>query len=239
MGSKIRLILDEARSATLNMAIDEWLMDIQIRQRMPPSIRIYFWDKPSISVGYFQDVTTAATGLGCSQERIDVVKRLTGGGTVFHGSDLTFSITLGTSSSLWMADAKTSYLKVNEALRTGLRGIYPDLEFADCRTVPSGRAGTGRICFEKPSCYDLMLGARKVVGASQRRKNGAALYQATVFLEADKKLLTEKILESFKRQWDVCFETQPLSPEELSQARRIERQRYALTEWACPPIVAS
>jgi lipoate-protein ligase A len=166
-----------------------------------------------------------------------VVKRLTGGGFVLHDKDLTLSLSLPGAGELFPSDVKTSYLKVNEALRWGLRKIYPDLDFADCKNVPSGRGDDDRICFENPSCYDLLLKGKKVVGASQRRKDGAILHQATIFLDAEHHTLTKCIQEGFEEKWGVVFEESALEPDELREAEKRELERYGAREWSVPPVV--
>ena len=73
-----------SRSAALNMAIDEALLEIA----SGPSIRFYRWDQPALSFGYFGKFADVANHAGEG----DIVRRWTGGGIVFHGEDLTYSI---------------------------------------------------------------------------------------------------------------------------------------------------
>ena len=114
---KMRLILDMAHSATFNMAADEFLTGQQSRSDQLPTLRIYFWNAPSISIGYFQDVAKTARRFQTGGKKPTVVKRITGGGLVQHGSDLTFSLILKKNNPFLPSDVKMSYLKVNEALR--------------------------------------------------------------------------------------------------------------------------
>lgn len=208
------------------MAIDEFLMNGLAKAEGLPTLRIYSWEAPSYSVGYFQKLDQIY------KKGMTIVRRLTGGGLVFHGKDLTFSFVTRYPTPFFPNDTKASYLKINEALMTGLRKLYPELDFADCKTIPSGRGGKERVCFEQPACYDLMLNGRKVVGASQRRSRGVALHQSTVFLPKDHGSLTEKILEGFREKWKIEFKEIPLSVEELEGAKRIEKERYSSPEWA-------
>ncbi len=227
---KMRLIRDVARAAAPNMAIDEVLLRGQGRHL--PVLRIYSWSSAACSIGYFQDTRKVAAKLGPGKQGMTVVRRITGGGLVVHGSDVTLSLAVPGS---WLpGDVKSSYLKVNEALRTGFQGLWPALDYADCKTVPSGRGQGDRICFEAPTCYDLLLGSRKVVGASQRRVDGAVLHHSAVFLPADAKTVARKIIEGFEKKWGAVFEEIPLTEEELREAGEIERSRYASEEWIIP-----
>ncbi len=235
MPLKVRLILDEAHSATFNMAADEVLMESQRNFQTIPVLRMYFWSVPSISIGYFQNVQEVARRLG-GKGSGGIVRRITGGGLVGHGDDLTFSLILKNNNPFLPTDVKMSYLKVSEALRLGLKDLYPELDYADCKTAPSGRGGGERVCFEQLSCYDLLIGKKKVVGASQRRKDGVILHQSTVFLRDAKEILTEKILKGFRNLWKIDLEPQGFTTKEIERIRKKEKERYGSPEWAAPVI---
>ena len=96
------------RSAALNMAIDEALLEVATI----PSIRFYGWHSPALSFGYFgrfADVGDYAAGR-------DLVRRWTGGGIVFHGDDLTYSIIIPAASEFSSASSKSIYAMIHAAL---------------------------------------------------------------------------------------------------------------------------
>ena len=216
------------------MAIDETLMTSFERANTgDPILRFYTWSRPAITAGYFQNIQELALKFGTRQKVSQVVRRLTGGGMVHHGKDLTFSLTMKVSDPLIGGDVKSSYLKINEALMAGLRELSEELDTADCRTAaPSGRGGGERVCFEKPSCYDVMKRGQKVVGASQRRRNGVLLHQSAIFLEREGGELETFILKGFEKKWGVEFRREPLSAAELQEAEETEKNRYGSREWA-------
>ena len=229
-----RWIPHGVHTASLNMAIDETLMtSLENSDDNLPILRFYSWNRPAITAGYFQDIRKLASKFGTGQNVSQVVRRLTGGGMVLHGKDLTFSLLVKIPDPLVGGDVKASYLKVNEALMLGLGSIFKDLDFADCRTaVPAGRGEGERICFEKPSCYDVMNLGKKVVGASQRRRNGVLLHQSAVFLEHKAEEIEKGILKGFEKKWGVEFRSEPLSAAELRRAEEMEKNRYGSREWA-------
>lgn len=229
-----RLILDAARPAALNMAIDEILMESQRAPDALPALRFYRWSSPAATLGYFQDVARVAKRFHLPEKGIAVVRRPTGGGMVLHDRDLTFSLSMKNPNPFLPADVKASYLKINEALIAGLRELVPDLDYADCKTVPSGRASNERVCFESPSCYDVMRGSQKVVGASQRRRGDVMLHQSTVFLEADEKKVAGCIRRGFEMKWGVEFKEKPLDASEIDRAGALAAERYASAEWGIP-----
>ena len=235
LNSVFRLIPCRPYTVSLNMAIDEILMDSQNLAGIEsmPTLRFYSWTRPAATAGYFQKLGDLTRRLDFRKRGLEMVRRLTGGGLVLHGPDLTFSLSMKIPHPLLAGNVKDSYLKINEVLLAGLGTFYKGLDFADCKTVPSGRGGgPERVCFEAPSCYDLLWNSKKVVGASQRRKNGVLLHQSSVFLDKDVSRVEKLIVAGFKKKWAIVFEEIPLKPDELERAKDAERKRYGSPEWA-------
>src|ERR1700752_2708012 len=88
-------------SAPLNMAIDEALLEFSL----VPSVRVYQWQRPALSFGYFGRFSDVSEFRG---ER-DLVRRWTGGGIVLHGQDLTYSIILPAQNRAELPDSKIIY----------------------------------------------------------------------------------------------------------------------------------
>ncbi len=230
---RFRLVLDCDHSATFNMAADEYLMEVQKTPEALPTLRVYSWERSAVSIGYFQNTQEVERRLQ-GKAFGAIVRRITGGGLVTHGKDLTFSLTMKNESTLLPTDVKMSYLKISEALRIGLKDLYPELDYADCKTLPSGRGQGQRVCFEEPACYDLLIQGKKILGASQRRKEGVILHQSSLFLPDDFALLTEKILAGFQKSWEIQWETRGFEEAEIARIKAIELERYSQEEWALP-----
>src|SRR6266496_5906514 len=102
-------------SAAMNMAIDDALLGYAT----VPSIRFYRWQSPALSFGYFgrfADVASYAHGR-------NLVRRWTGGGIVFHGDDLTYSIVIPASDAAFGESSVSIYEKVHRALAEALNRI--------------------------------------------------------------------------------------------------------------------
>ena len=97
-----------AHSAAMNMAIDEALLEYAT----VPSIRFYRWHSPALSFGYFGKFAHVA----CYAGERDLVRRWTGGGIVFHGEDLTYSIVVSANDSVFGESSVTIYERVHRAL---------------------------------------------------------------------------------------------------------------------------
>ena len=54
MKAKWRFIDSNNRSPYYNMALDEALLEWHSKGEIPPTIRFYGWNPPTLSIGYFQ-----------------------------------------------------------------------------------------------------------------------------------------------------------------------------------------
>ena len=61
-----------------NMAIDEAIYMSCQEKKAPPTIRIYGWTPPAVSLGYFQKAENAVDLGACRRRGVDVVRRLSG-----------------------------------------------------------------------------------------------------------------------------------------------------------------
>src|SRR5213596_944987 len=103
---------DDEHSAAMNMAIDEALLD----SVAVPSIRFYRWRSSALSFGYFGRFAQVAD---YAAER-DLVRRWTGGGIVFHGEDLTYSIVIPENDQIFTGSSMSIYEKIHRALADAL-----------------------------------------------------------------------------------------------------------------------
>ena len=87
-----RFIDSGINNGYLNMAIDEAILTAHLHGHVPPTLRVYRWDPPTLSIGHFQNLKREVDDEKCSELGIDVVRRLTGGRAVFHQDELTYSV---------------------------------------------------------------------------------------------------------------------------------------------------
>jgi lipoate-protein ligase A len=130
-------------SAAMNMAMDEALLE----HARIPSIRFYRWHSPALSFGYFgrfRDVANHASAR-------DVVRRWTGGGIVFHGDDLTYSIVIPVSDAVCNKSSMSLYEKIHRGLCNALIANDERAELAVAPAI-ADRGGTG--CAMKTSVSD-------------------------------------------------------------------------------------
>ncbi len=74
------------------MAIDEAIYISCQQGNAPPTLRLYGWQPPAVSLGYFQKLESAVDMEECRRRGIDVVRRMTGGRAVLHHHELTYAV---------------------------------------------------------------------------------------------------------------------------------------------------
>lgn len=153
---KIRILETGNNLGPWNMAVDEFLL----YNCKEPVLRIYGWSKPCISIGYFQNIDEVDYKK-CNDMNVDVVRRITGGGAVFHDMELTYSfVTKNFPQSIM-----ESYKEISEVIIQALKNLGLDAKFSPLN--------------------DVTVDGKKVSGNAQTRKNSTLLQHGTVLLEVD------------------------------------------------------
>jgi lipoyl(octanoyl) transferase len=214
------------RSAAMNLAIDEALLE----SAAAPSIRFYCWKSPALSFGYFGRFADVADK---ASER-DLVRRWTGGGIVFHGEDLTYSIVIPAGDPLFGESSISIYEKVHRALCDALNanseravvagGVDPSGVAVEMRAAVS--ASRYR-CFAHPVRADVMIDGRKVAGAAQRRTRCGLLQQGSIQYVDLGNSLSERFVEALSSN---C-RTRRIEREILKRAEKIAAHKYGTEDW--------
>lgn len=157
------------------MACDEALLGSS-GESETPILRLYAWDRPTLSFGYFLRYADAVAAAGPEES---VIRRWTGGGLVHHGPDFTWSLMVPRGHPFALVRPAESYGQLHQAVAVVLR----DLGVGDAIVVPS-RAPAPRegLCFDAPAPGDLLMEGRKIAGAGQRRTRQGLLHQASLRL---------------------------------------------------------
>jgi lipoate-protein ligase A len=213
------------RTAAMNMAIDEALLKIVIA----PSIRFYRWDHPALSFGYFGKFADVANHAG---ER-DLVRRWTGGGIVFHGDDLTYSIIMPAIDAIYAESSVSIYAVIHNALRDALVANGQHAELAEGRDAALQRPRTAQravptnACFAHPVPADVMLNGRKIAGAAQRRTRRGLLQQGSI-QEVELDLDFEK---RFTHNLSPNWTAKEIDESIIERAKEIAERKYLTQAW--------
>lgn len=175
-----RLIREEAWSGPMNMALDEIAAETAA-DGGPRTLRVYRWDPSTLSLGYHQDPATVDWA-HCKREGIDVTRRQTGGGGIYHDTDGDISYSIVAPSDELPSDLLDSYHRL----------CQPVLDAFDRLGVPAHVAETERPGLYQPACYlrelhpahDIVVGTedgeRKVSGNAQHRRTNAIVQHGSL-----------------------------------------------------------
>ena len=209
------------RSAAMNMAIDEALLETA----NAASIRFYRWQSPAISFGYFGRFADVAE---YASER-DLVRRWTGGGIVFHGEDLTYSIVIPENDQIFTGSSMSIYEKIHRALADALteRGQRATIAAIGDRGAGVSDAGYNEHCFSNPVRADVMLNGRKIAGAAQRRTRRGLLHQGSI----QDVELGSGLAERFAQALCAKCRERKIDNDVLKRACELAKQKYGTESW--------
>ncbi len=162
------------------MARDEALMQRVGRGESVPTLRLYRWDPPTISLGYFQPIADYES-LPSPEGDLAVVRRLTGGGAILHDLELTYSLTLPAAHPLLDGGPNRLYELLHDAVITCLTGLGLDAN-RDGETDDSTPTRGPFFCFARRHRYDVLIGGDKIAGSAQRRTREAVLQHGSIIL---------------------------------------------------------
>ena len=173
-----RFIDTQVQDASMNMAIDEAVHTHHLRGVVPPTLRVFRWEQPSISLGRFQSVEREIESERCQQLGVALVRRPTGGRAVYHRDEFTYSIVIGKRYGV-PAGVVAAYTYLALGLLAALQDLGVRAELSDERVSKHPSAA----CFASSTQADLTSGGFKLVGSAQVWKDDALLQQGSLPLD--------------------------------------------------------
>jgi lipoate-protein ligase A len=259
-GGHWRLIDSGPGSGPWNLALDDAIFGAVRDGASPPTLRLYRWDAPTLSLGYAQQRRRDVDDDACAALGIAVLRRATGGRAVLHDREVTYSVSAPAGLPLFGSGLDPAYRAIAAGLAAGLRllGVV-----AEPAPAPAGRAGRHPGCFAARSRHELGVGGRKLVGSAQRRERGAFLQHGSVLLDGHDERLAQllrpaggagggarmiglaellgaappaeqvaaAVAAGCAAAWKVALRPGAPSGDELREARRLERERYRSPAW--------
>lgn len=241
-----RMIDHTINDAYVNMGIDEAISEDVGAGLSPPTIRFYGWRPSAVSIGYFQGIEQELDLAICAQNGVDVVRRRTGGGAVFHDSDGEITYSVIAREDVFSKDILESYRVICGWIIDSLDLIGITAEF-------------------KP-INDITVNGKKISGNAQTRRGGVLLQHGTILYSVDidrmfsllrvpdeklkgkmiasardrvtsvsdesastKDALYRALVAGFSRGKDIRFDA--LTDHERSLAEKLAETRYRKKEW--------
>jgi lipoate-protein ligase A len=157
-----RLLTTGVADCATNMAIDEAILRAVAAELVPPTLRLYAWEPPCLSLGQAQSCSEVDWE-ACAARGYTVVRRPTGGRAILHTDELTYSVTAPEDEPRVQGGIVESYRRLSEGLIEGLRLMgVPGIE-AHHPEQSANNTAQGPVCFEVPSTYEVTV-AGKVGG---------------------------------------------------------------------------
>ncbi|NYT04706.1 MAG: lipoate--protein ligase family protein [Candidatus Methanofastidiosa archaeon] len=226
----------------LSMGLDEALLSLRAKDKIIDTFRFYSFFPSCVSIGYFQRLESSIDLDYCNKNNIDYVRRITGGGNVFHDSEgeLTYSVVMSEKNT--SENILDSFQFIYGGIIKGLKNLGINVEF-------------------KP-LNDLTLNSKKLSGSAQTRKSGVILQHGTLMYNTDLELMVrvlrvsdkkieikkrvtnlsiegysldkKELLECLKKGFEENFgkyKEYNISKEELNLARKLSLEKYQTDSW--------
>jgi lipoyl(octanoyl) transferase len=212
-----RLLEHGEASPARNMAVDEALL----REVREPVLRIYGWDVPAVSLGYFQPAALVPEGR-------PFVRRYTGGGLVDHAHDVTYTVVLPRAHPWMQLSAPASYEQIHLGVQAALAACGIESEL-----TPTASTAESEACFQKPVRFDIVAADAKLSGAAQRRTREGLLHQGSILLpdSARNRDLRRDFAQAFAKRLELSLKSGDLTEAESARAKALERDRYTTDAW--------
>jgi lipoate-protein ligase A len=175
-----RLIVDErAFDGAWNMALDRAIQVSHARGESLPTLRLYAWARPTVTLGHFQPTDDADLRF-CFDEGIDVARRFTGGRGVLHDDEITYSVVAGIADGV-PRGTTASYRYLCKALVQAYQGLGVP---AALTSRPRGERSSAA-CYLHATHADVSVGALKLSGSAQVWHHDTVLQHGSLAIGRD------------------------------------------------------
>jgi lipoyl(octanoyl) transferase len=176
-----RLIDTGCLDAYSNMAVDEALLRSFDPSTSLPILRLYGWEPAALSLGRFQRVDEVLNLQRCQVDGVQIVRRITGGGVIYHADELTYSLVCSPGQIPPTSSIKDSFrvltrFLVDFYLRLGLVAAHA-LDVVLPGTALGERAD---FCFAGRESFDILIGGKKIGGNAQRRRKDVIFQHGSI-----------------------------------------------------------
>lgn len=183
-----RLIVDGAVPGARNMARDAAILEAVSAGGASPTLRLYGWNPPCLTLGRHQRVEAADLEF-CHREGIDVARRPTGGRALLHHLELTYAVIAPLGRGPLPHALQDAYRTICSALVRAMHAVGVEAALTDGEVnvlLPSPRSAVP--CFKEPAGGEVVVGGRKLIGSAMRSHAGTILQHGSILLEWDGRL---------------------------------------------------
>jgi len=215
-----RFIFTGDNDAFFNMALDEAILQSCQKGQALPTLRLYLWRPPGVSIGYFQSLEKTFDLNKCKESNIDMVRRITGGRVVLHENEITYSLCASVKEYPELGEnINETYRKISFALLESLKTLKVFGEWVKPKRERIPIDSTGSInslkasslqvtedssfskpCFMSNSRYEITVEGKKLIGSAQRREKNCFIQHGSIPLGKGKVSLPDLLSEENNRE---------------------------------------
>jgi lipoyl(octanoyl) transferase len=173
-----------------NMAVDEAILEAVGQAQSLPTLRLFAWQPPCLSLGYAQPVNDVDMD-ALRQRGWGLVRRPTGGRAILHTDELTYSVIAPLQEPHVYGSVLESYRRLSAGLLEALHLLGIPARADKEHTLPGAPLTMGPVCFEIPSNYEITVAGKKLIGSAQARRREGVLQHGSLPLFGDLARITE------------------------------------------------
>jgi len=182
--AKWRLLRTQPAPGAWNMAIDEAILESTSQGSVLPTLRLFGWSPPCLSIGYAQPIDDVSM-VRLKDRGWDIVRRPTGGRAILHTDELTYSICGRNNLPQLKGGVLESYQRLSLGLLEALRLLGVDADTPKETAQPISINEQNPVCFEVPSKYEITMGGKKLIGSAQARRKSGVLQHGSLPITGD------------------------------------------------------
>lgn len=191
-----RLIITPSARGAWNMAVDEAILEAIGKELVPPTLRLYSWQPPCLSLGYAQPISDVNLPALLSNGW-DLVRRPTGGRAILHTDELTYAVIGPLHEPRLQGSVLESYQRLSQALLKALTLLHIPAQAKPLSStsasapsssppLPTSSSNSSNpVCFETPSNYEILATGKKIIGSAQARRKDGVLQHGSFPLYGD------------------------------------------------------
>lgn len=166
------------------MALDEEIFRRYLEDGIP-TFRVYGWSAPSFTYGVSQDPEDDIDLKRCVLDGVQIAKRMTGGGVLFHHNEMTYSLVCAKEDIKEPLSVFVSYRKICAFLISFYRTLGLDASFALEAEDFKDRSAPHALCSASREKYDIVINGKKIGGNAQKRKKHAVFQHGSIPVSID------------------------------------------------------
>lgn len=240
-------------NAAWNMAVDEALLE-SFKESDLPIMRVYGWES-ALSLGRFSTFLKSLHFENIRAKNIPCIRRMSGGGILIHGGDLSYTLILPRS---WMRGTavKENYRYVCEFLIALYQKLGFEARFACDLQLNEQRSN---LCLAGIEPYDIVIEGKKMGGNAQRYTRDAVFQHGSIPMRIDEAFckplfledigfdraatfeklgtfisyedLSRLVRESFCETFAVELVTDSLTVSQMQRATQLNADKYTQESW--------